>query len=73
MKLHKWLKKFNILTDSLLSAASILVAGLRKAPNPPIIESWHEKARYMFLMSKLSAINKYRMGYCNAISQFHKQ
>lgn len=64
-------EKFSIVIATLLSATS--VSDLEKAANPPATESWREKAKYMFLMSKHSTVNKYRMGNCKAVLQILKE
>lgn len=66
-------KKFNVLIGSLSSDVSIVIAGLWNAPNLLAIERWCEKARYVFLMSELYAVNKCRMGNCCVVLQFCKQ
>lgn len=58
---------------SLLSAASILIAGIWKAPHSPATASWQEKARSGWGTSKLSAVVKYRLGNFRAVLQFRKQ
>lgn len=58
---------------SLLSATVILIAGSWKWSQAPSFEDWKGRARYMFLMAKLSAVVRHRMGNPNAIRQFCEQ
>lgn len=55
---------------NMLIAALLLLATNWKSTTLPLVEEWISQVRYVFLMGKLSAVCRYRMGQEKAIELF---
>lgn len=63
-----------VMVAHLLTVASMWIASLWKTPDVPSVEHWKEKARYTFLVAKLSTAVRYsKSGHLEALRQFSKQ
>lgn len=59
----KLITKDTDLMANKLTAATRLIAGSWKSEIIPSLDCWFFKVKHAFLLSKLMAINKYRMGF----------
>lgn len=67
------LESHKILLANLLSAASLVIARGWKLQEAPVIEDWVSKFQETWLLSKLSAMCKYRAEDAGALKKFHSQ
>lgn len=63
----------NILLANFLTASTVLISMSWKASITPTMGEWFYKIRNTFLISKLTAISKYRLGGLDAIEEFTQQ
>lgn len=65
--------ELKVLTANMLTVATLLISNTWKSAEIPLISEWLGKIRYMGLISKISAMGKYRTGRRNTLEKFQIQ